>query len=100
MSSDVRHLPGQNRYVFEKDGVEVGLTDYWLGAPRATGRDIHITHAEIDPHRRGSGLGGEMVQEVLDVIRTETDYRVVAECPFVVEWLVHHPEYRELEERG
>jgi hypothetical protein len=40
------------------------------------------------------------VQDVLDAIRTDTDYRVVADCPFVADWLGHHPEYRELEERG
>ncbi len=95
MSSAVQHLPGQNRYILEKDGMQVGLTDYIL-----RGHAIHITHTEIDPHLRGANLGDEMVQGVLDRIRTETDYRVVAECPFVVGWLEHHPEYHELEQRG
>ncbi len=95
MSSAVHHLPGQNRYVFEKDGKQVGLTDYTL-----RGNAIHLTHTEIDPHRRDGGLGAEMVQLVLDQIRTDTDYRVVAECPFVVDWLEQHPEYQELEQRG
>lgn len=95
MSSAVQHLPDQNRYVFEKDGRQVGLTDY-----RLRGNAMHITHTEIDPQLRGSGLGAEMVQDVLDTIRTDTDYRVVAECPFVVDWLGHHPEYHELETRG
>ncbi|MHC5794682.1 GNAT family N-acetyltransferase [Lacisediminihabitans sp. FW035] len=94
MSSVVQHLPAQNRYVFTKDGVEVGLTDYQL-----VDRDIHITHTEIDPSMRGAGLASEMVQGVLDAIRTETDYRVVAECPYVVTWLSRHPEYQELEQR-
>lgn len=95
MSSAVHHLPGQNRYVFEKDGKQVGLTDYTL-----RGNAIHLTHTEIDPHLRHGGLGAEMVQLVLDQIRTDTDYRVVAECPFVVDWLEQHPEYQELEQRG
>lgn len=95
MSTEVLHLPGQNRYVFEKDGEQVGLTDYTL-----RGNSIHITHTEIDPHLRGGGLGSEMVQSVLDAIRTDTSYRVVAECPFVVDWLEQHPEYQELELRG
>lgn len=95
MSSAVHHLPGQNRYVFEKDGKQVGLTDYTL-----RGTAIHLTHTEIDPHLRDGGLGAEMVQLVLDQIRTHTDYRVVAECPFVVNWLEQHPEYQELEQRG
>jgi predicted GNAT family acetyltransferase len=95
MSTALQHLPGQNRYVFEKDGRQVGLTDYTL-----RGQAMHITHTEIDPSMRGAGLGAEMVQGVLDEIRTGTDYRVVAECPFVVDWLSQHPEYQELEERG
>jgi predicted GNAT family acetyltransferase len=95
MSSEVQHLPGQNRFVFEKDGKQVGLTDYTL-----RGNAMHITHTEVDPSLRGAGLGDEMIQEVLDLIRTESDHRVVAECPFVVDWLGRHPEYRELEERG
>jgi predicted GNAT family acetyltransferase len=95
MSSDVQHLPGQNRYVFTKDGVEVGLTDYQL-----VGRDIHITHTEIDPTQRRAGLASEMVQGVLDIIRADTNYRVVAECPYVVTWLSRHPEYQELEQRA
>jgi predicted GNAT family acetyltransferase len=95
MSSAVQHLPGQNRYVLEKDGEQVGLTDYSL-----RGNAIHITHTEIDPRQRDGGLGSEMVQGVLDIIRTTTSYRVVAECPFVVGWLKEHPEYHELEERG
>ena len=94
MSRVVQHLPGQNRYVFANDGVEVGFTDYQL-----VDRDIHLTHTEIDPILRGTGLGAEMVQAVLDTIRDDTDYRVVAECPFVVAWLRHHPEYQELEQR-
>jgi predicted GNAT family acetyltransferase len=95
MSTEVQHLPGQNRYVFVKDGEQVGLTDY-----RLHGNAMHITHTEIDPHLRGSGLGSEMVEGVLEQIRTDTQYRVIAECPFVVDWLDQHPEYHELETRG
>lgn len=95
MSTAVQHLPGQNRYVFKKDGKQVGLTDYSLH-----GNAMHITHTEIDPQLRGAGLGAAMVQNILDLVRIETAYRVVAECPFVVEWLDQHPEYHELEERG
>jgi predicted GNAT family acetyltransferase len=94
MSSVVQHLPAQNRYVFTKDGAEVGLTDYQL-----VERDIHITHTEIDPSMRDGGLASEMVQAVLDHIRDDTDYRVVADCPYVVTWLGRHPEYQELEQR-
>ncbi|MBG6108776.1 GNAT family N-acetyltransferase [Frigoribacterium sp. CG_9.8] len=94
MSDVVHHLPEQNRYVFATDGVEVGLTDY-----RLVDHDIHITHTEIEPSMRRTGLASEMVQAVLDHIRAETDYRVVADCPYVVTWLRRHPEYQALEQR-
>ncbi len=94
MSSAVHHLPGQNRYVFQKDGTDVGLIDYTM-----RGHAIVLTHSEIDPSLRHGGLGDEMVQDVLDKIRQETDYRVIAECPFVVDWLERHPDYQELAER-
>lgn len=95
MTSVVQHLPAQNRYVFTKDGIEVGLTDYQL-----VDRDIHITHTEVDPSMRHNGLASEMVQAVLDHIRADTDYRVIANCPYVVTWLSRHPEYQELEQRA
>ena len=94
MSTDVQHLEDQNRYVFSSDGAQVGLTDY-----RLRGNSIHLTHTEIDPHLRGNGLGEQMVQGVLDKIRAETEYRVVADCPFVDSFLREHPDYRELETR-
>lgn len=95
MSTELQHLAGQNRYLFTRDGDQVGLTDYVLH-----GNAIHILHTEVDPTLRGQGLGDEMIRAVLDQIRTETDLRVVAECPFVIDWLEDHPEYHELEERG
>lgn len=92
--SSLRHLAAQNRYVFQSDGEDVGLTDYELH-----GSAIHLTHTEIDPEHRGSGLGDDMVQAVLDTVRLDTDYTVVAECPFVVDFIERHPEYEELQQR-
>ena len=94
MPTEVLNLPNQNRYVFEEDGEQVGFVDYAI-----RGDSIALTHTEIDPHLRHDGLGDQMVQAVLDTIRTETPYSVVAECPFVVDWMSRHPEYQELQAR-
>lgn len=94
-ASAVEHLAGQNRYVYSVDGREVGLTDY-----QVRGSAMHLIHTEISPALRGHGLGARMVQEVLDRIRVETTYRVVADCPFIADWLDRHPDYQELEQRG
>ena len=95
MPTEVQHLSEQQRYIFSVDGRDVGLTDY-----RMLGGDIHIVHTEIDPRLRGRGHGAAMVREVLDQIRAEGTGRVVADCPFVVDFMVQHPEYQELERRG
>ena len=95
MATELKQFPEQNRYLFLRDGVQVGLVDYVL-----RGNAIHILHTEIDPAVRRQGLGGQLVQAVLENIRTETDLRVVAICPFTAQWLESHPEYQELEERG
>ncbi|HEV7956488.1 MAG: N-acetyltransferase [Microbacteriaceae bacterium] len=94
MSTDLQRLAGQSRYVFSSNGVQVGVIDYVV-----RGTAIHLIHAEIDPRSRGAGLGAQMVQGVLEMIRAETDYRVVADCPFVIDFLRRHPDYQELESR-
>lgn len=94
-NSPLEHFTSENRYVYSVDGTAVGLTDY-----RIIGSNIHLTHTEVDPPLRGSGLGARMVQAVLDDIRTTTDLRVIADCPFVAKWLHRHPDYHQLETRG
>ncbi|MCU1545228.1 MAG: hypothetical protein JWP30_328 [Homoserinimonas sp.] len=95
MSNVLTHLPQQSRYVFTVNGEDVGLTDYVR-----RGDAIYLTHTEITPDRRGDGLGENMVRQILDGLRTETDARVVADCPFVREFMNTNPEYQELETRG
>lgn len=95
MATELKQLPEQDRYLFLRDGVQVGQVDYVI-----RGNSIHILHTDIDPALRGQGLGGQLVHDVLEQIRTETDFRLVAICPFTANWLESHPEYKELEQRG
>lgn len=80
-----------NRFELLVDGESVGQADYQL-------RDdaIVFTHTEIDPARRKNGLGGELVRGALNLVRAETDQRVVASCPFVAAWIAKHPDYQDL----
>ena len=80
-----------NRYELLVDGESAGELDYQL-------RDgtIVLTHTEIDPARRGGGLGGELVRGALNLIRAEGDERVVASCTFAAAWIKKNPEFQDL----
>jgi uncharacterized protein len=91
MAETVRHVPEQFRYLFERDGEVIGLTSY-----RNVDGQVLITHTEIQPILRGHGLGGEMVRQVLDELRTSTDEPIVPVCPFVDRWIADHEEYQDL----
>lgn len=94
MSTEVKHQPEKNRYLFLKDGKDAGLADYTV-----SGNSIHITHTEINPEMRGQGLGEDMVRQILDLLRTESDLRVIGACSFVRDFYAHNPDYQELETR-
>ena len=91
MPTEVQQDQRMNRFELLVDGESAGLADYQI-------RDdtIVFTHTEIDPARRTSGLGGELVRGALNLVRAETDYRVVASCTFMAWWIEEHPEYEHL----
>lgn len=49
--------------------------------------------------QRGTGLGGQVVQAILDELRATTADRVQPVCGFVVTWMRRHPEYADLTTR-
>ncbi len=91
MATEVIQDASMNRFELLVDGQSAGELDYQI-------RDntIVITHTEIDPVHQGEGLGGELVRGALNLIRAETDYRVVPTCPFAGPWIAKHPEYQDL----
>lgn len=91
MPDAIRHEPEASRYVLERDGDDIGLTNY-----RLVDDAIQITHTEVRPSLRGQGLGALMVRAVLDDIRERTGSRVVVICPFVEDWIEMHPDYQDL----
>ena len=94
MATELKLQGEKSRYVLVQDGEEVGITGYAL-----RGNAIHLTHTEIDPAHRDQGLADTMVRAVMDDIRRTTERKVVAACPYVVEWLASNPDYQDLEER-
>ncbi len=91
MTTEVVQDAPQNRFQLLLDGEYVGETDYIL-----RGDTIVFTHTEIDPGRTEKGLGGELVRGALNLVRAETDLRVVASCPFTKAWIEKHPDYQDL----
>ena len=91
MTSEVIQDPSMNRFELLIDGVQAGIADYQI-------RDntIVFVHTEIDPSFREHGLGSELARGALNLVRADTEYRVVASCPFISEWIGEHAEYQDL----
>jgi len=94
MSLTVKHEPDAERYA-AYDGDEL---QGWIIYDRA-GTTVRLLHAEVPPVMRNKGVGGDVVQAILDELSTTTDDRVQPVCGFVVSWMRRHPEYAELTSR-
>lgn len=94
MPPDVIQNQELDRYELVIDGDLAGYSEY-----RIQGAEIVFTHTEITSGDREHGLGGRLVRSALDQVREQTDYRVVAQCPFVSHWISEHPEYQDLLKR-
>jgi predicted GNAT family acetyltransferase len=90
---EVRDDPGESRYVVHVDGELAGYSEYELDESR--GR-IVIAHTEVDDAYEGRGVGTALARGVLDDVRRGGRLRVVAQCPFVKEWIERHPDYQDL----
>lgn len=94
MSRTVEDNPGESRYELRVDGDLVGWSDY-----RPAGDSVIVAHTEIDPQRKGEGLGGELVRGTLDQIRA-SGKTVIPTCPFTAGYIRRHPEYMDLVDSG
>jgi predicted GNAT family acetyltransferase len=91
MTTEVVQDASMNRFDLLVDGESAGRLDYQVRE-----NTIVLTHTEVDPDRREEGLGGELVRGALNLIRAETDYRVVPSCPYAADWIEKHPDYEDL----
>jgi predicted GNAT family acetyltransferase len=90
MATNVRNAEDRSRYELVIDGELVGVADY-----RIDGDRIVFPHTEIDPARRGQGLGEVLVRAALDDVRT-TGRKVVPHCWFVRDVIAANAEYADL----
>ena len=86
----VRDNPKGRRYELLLDGERVGEILYSLKPAK-----IVLLHTEIAPSLEGTGLGGHLVADALDDIRSR-GLQVMPLCPFVAAYIRRHPEYEDL----
>ncbi len=91
----VIHDESGSRFLLMRGDEELG------GAYYETRPDggIVFTHTEIDEELQERGLGSALVKGALDQLRTSTNVRIGATCPFVRKFLAEHPEYNDLTSR-
>lgn len=90
MAREVTNNEAAGRYELHDEGELVGIADY-----RVQGDTIVFPHTEIDPSRRGQGLGAVLVQGALDDVRP-TGRKVVPACWYVGQFVDENPEYKDL----
>ena len=77
----------EHRYEMTVGGVQAGIAMF-VATP---GRTV-FTHTIVRPEFEGRGLGSRLAKFVLDDAVARGD-RIVPRCPFIAEYLRHHPEY-------
>jgi len=81
----------RRRYEIAVDGVVVGIAEY-----RRRPGVISFIHTEIDPSRKGEGLGTLLIKAALDSARA-AGLAVLPYCPFVRNFIDRHrDEYLDL----
>lgn len=86
----MRNNPEGSRYELLVDGELVGIADYQI-----IGNRVVMPHTEIQPDRRGQGLGAVLVQAALDDVRS-AGRTVVPHCWYVAQFIDEHPEFQDL----
>ena len=81
----------QGRFELYREGGLVGLLRYTHLKPNR----YALQHTEVQSGHRHQGVGGAMVRQVLDEIRTRRG-TITAICPFVVDYLSRTPTYVDL----
>jgi len=88
---EVRDNADNHRFELLVDGETAGLAMY-----RHRGDDIVVvTHSEVGPAFLGRGLGNELAQRTLELIRSRGQ-KVVPICPFFARYVEEHPEYDDI----
>ena len=89
MTAPIHDNAARSRFELEADGVTVFM-NY-----RLSGSVISLDHTETPVAARGRGLASQLIEAVLDEVRSR-GLKIVPRCPFVRAYVERHPEYRDL----
>jgi len=91
MAVEITDNADEHRYEAHVDGAFAGAAFYKL-------RDgvIEFDHTEVDDSFEGEGVGSKLARGALDHVRSVSDRKVVATCPFIKGWIDKHPDYADL----
>ena len=85
------HEPDASRYTLRSGDTIVAVADY-----RVNGDVISFNHTYTQPHLRGHGYAGKLVEFAMDDVEANSTRRVLPMCWYVAEWFESHPERRGL----
>ena len=80
----------KHQYEAHLNGQRVGLSRFQLAPGQIT-----FTHTEVEPEFEGKGVGSTLAKRALDDVRARGE-KVVAQCPFIKEYIERHPAYADL----
>ncbi|QGM44657.1 GNAT family N-acetyltransferase [Methylocystis heyeri] len=85
----VRKNAALGRFELEVDG-RTAIADF-----RVEDGVMDFTHTHSPPELRGKGVASRLVRGALEIAREE-NYKVLASCSFVADFLARHPEFSDL----
>lgn len=90
MTHTVTLNPEKQRYEIHVDGTFAGFTQ-----AVADGEVVTMPHTKVFDEFEGQGLASRLVTGALDDIRAR-GLTIIAECPYVAQFVVKHPDYSDL----
>ena len=90
LQTTIADNPHDNKFEARVDGQVVGWQPY-----RRYRAHIVLTHTAVDPSWRERGISSAMIDGVLALIRS-AGATVVPYCKLTGDYILRHPEYREL----
>jgi uncharacterized protein len=87
---EVRRNDQARRYELLQGDQMIGQADFQLVSGA-----VMITHTEVDPARKGQGLGSQLARAALSDIRAQGQH-LIPLCPYIVTYLKRHPDELDL----